>query len=308
MSIEYLRNDNHTVISRHTSEYLAHLAAKKYSQRSMESYKHGLGRFASFLAAQDIQRIADVTGDHLAAFRLELVERNYAIHTINLYLRSVKNLFAYLESTGQVFINPAASLIIPRQRNAICPVPTEQDMKALLSVPDISTPTGIRDRAIIETFYSTGIRLAELVNMNAWDVDSKQGRAKVTGKGKKQRVVPLGRQALFWINRYLKDVRPRFIRKRIDEHALWIGFCGKRIHPLIVERFVKGYGEQAGISSPVTPHALRRACATHMLRGGAHPVEIQMLLGHASLACLSQYLNVTITDMKKTHAKGRPGK
>jgi site-specific recombinase XerD len=308
MDIEKLRHDNHIVISRHTSEYLSHLAAKKYSQRSMESYKHGLSRFASFLAARDIRRIADVTGDHLAAFRLELVEGDYAIHSINLYLRSVKNLFAYLEATGQVFINPAASLIIPRQRNAICPVPTEHDMKALLSVPDISTPTGIRDRAIIETFYSAGIRLAELVNMNARDVDGKQGRARVTGKGKKQRVVPLGRQALFWTDRYLKDVRPRFIRKRIDEHALWLGFCGKRIHPLIVERFVKAYGEQAGLSSPITPHALRRACATHMLRGGAHPVEIQLLLGHASLACLSQYLNVTIADMKKTHAKGRPGK
>lgn len=181
-------------------------------------------------------------------------------------------------------------------------------MENLLTQPDISKPTGIRDRAVIEIFYSTGSRLEELTGMNVYDTDLKQGRAKITGKGNKQRVVPMGKQAVFWTDKYLKEIRPKFLRKRPDVHALRLGFQGKRINPLIVERFISEYGKNAGIKRPVTPHAIRRACATHMLRGGAHPVEIQMLLGHASLQILSRYLKVTITDMMKTHAKRKPGK
>lgn len=288
--------------------YLDHLKTLKYSKKSINSYKQALGRFVSFLTAKDIARPADVTSKDLDGYRLELVDQGYADQSISLYLRSVRGLFKYLEDTGQVFINPAASLIIPRVKEKLKPVPSQDDMASLLSQPDLSTPTGIRDRAIIETFYSTGVRLAELTAMNIYDADLKQGRVKVTGKASKQRVVPLGRKAVFWTDKYLRQVRARFLRKKPDQHALWLGFAGRRIHHLTVERMVSDYGRKAGIKHAVTPHALRRACATHMLRGGAHPVEIQMLLGHGSLRVLSRYLKVTIADMMKTHSKGKPGK
>lgn len=305
--MDVLRDHNHKTISIYITAYLQSLAALKYSQKSINSYKHALTRFISFLTANRINRIVDVTSKDLTSYRLELVGQKYSAQTVTLYLRAVRNLFAYLEDNQQIFINPARSLIIPRVKTDIKSVPTEKDMENLLSQPDIATPTGIRDRAIIETFYSTGMRLEELTGMNVYDTDLNQGRVKITGKGNKERMVPMGKQAVSWTARYLKDVRPKFLRKRPDEHALWLGFQGKRINPLIVERFVKDYGEKANINHPVTPHALRRACATHMLRGGAHPVEIQMLLGHASLRTLSQYLKVTITDMMKTHSQGKPG-
>jgi integrase/recombinase XerD len=306
--MDVLRNRKRITARLPIGQYLDHLKTLKYSEKSINSYKQALGRFVSFLTAKDIARPADVTSKDLDGYRLELVDQGYADQSISLYLRSVRGLFKYLEDTGQVFIDPAASLIIPRGKAQIKPVPTEEEMQSLLSQPDISQPTGIRDRAVIETFYSTGARLAELCGMNVYDTDLKQGRVKITGKGSKQRVVPMGRQAVFWTHKYLKQVRPKFLRKRPDEHALWIGFAGKRINQLIVERFISDYGKKAGIRHPVTPHALRRACATHMLRGGAHPVEIQMLLGHGSLRVLSRYLKVTIADMMKTHSRGRPGK
>jgi site-specific recombinase XerD len=299
---------NRNPICIYIEAFLQHMKTLKYSRKSIESYKQALNRFSSFLTAINIVRIADVTPKDLDAYRLELVDRKYADQSISLYLRSVRKLFQYLEETQQIFINPARSLKIPRVKLELKPVPTEEEMKTLLAQPDISQPTGIRDRAVIETFYSTGARLEELTCMNAYDADLKQGRVKITGKGCKERVVPMGRQAVFWTGKYLKDVRPGFLRKRPDEHALWLGFAGKRINPLIVERFISDYGKTAGIRHPVTPHTLRRACATHMLKGGAHPVEIQMLLGHASLRVLSRYLQVTITDMMKTHSKGKPGK
>lgn len=306
--MDVLRNRKRITARVPVGQYLDHLKTLKYSPKSINSYKQALYRFVSFLTAKDIARPADVTSKDLDGYRLELVDQGYADQSIGLYLRAVRGLFKYLEDTGQVFINPAAALIVPRVKEKLKPVPTEDDMQNLLARPDLSTLTGIRDRAIIETFYSTGVRLEELCGMNVYDADLRQGRVKVTGKGSRQRVVPLGRQAAFWTDKYLKQVRARFLRKRADEHALWLGFAGRRINPLIVERFIREYGKKAGIRHPVTPHALRRACATHMLRGGAHPVEIQLLLGHGSLRVLSRYLKVTIADMMKTHSKGKPGK
>lgn len=299
---------NHNAIRISIDEFLHHLKTLRYSPKSINSYKQALSRFFSFLTAINIVRVADVTARDLAAYRLELIDQNYAPQSIGLYLRAVRKLFKYLEQTQQIFINPARSLIIPKSRIKIKPVPSEKEMETLLSEPDISQSTGIRDRAVMETFYSTGARLEELCGMNVYDTDLKQGRIKINGKGNKERVVPMGKQAVFWTDKYLKEVRPEFLRKRPDEHALWLGFAGRRINALIVERFIRGYGKKAAIKHPVTPHALRRACATHMLRGGAHPVQIQMLLGHASLQSLSRYLKVTITDMIKTHAKAKPGK
>ena len=130
------------------------------------------------------------------------------------------------------------------------------------------------------------------------------------GKGDfwtQERVTPVGKQAVSWIRKYLRKIRPRFFKERHDEQAFWLGEKGKRINPLIVERLVHRYAQKAG-GLPITPHALRRACATHMLRGGAHPVHIQKLLGHATLKTLSHYLKITVKDMVTTHRKGKPGR
>ncbi len=287
--------------------YLEYLKALKYSHKTVSCYKNALNRFISFLTAENIIRVQDVSLNDLESYRLELVNNDYAGPSVSLYLRTVRKLFAYLEETRQIFLNPAQSLRVPKAATKLKPVPTEADMENLLSQPDISTPTGIRDRAILETFYSTGSRLTELVGMDVCDMDLKQGRIKITGKGNKERVVPMGKKAIFWTDKYLKEVRSHFLKKNPDEHALWLGFQGRRINLLIIERAVSEYGKMAAIKYPVTPHAMRRACATHMLRGGAHPVQIQMLLGHSSLRVLSHYLKVTITDLMKTHGEGRPG-
>lgn len=299
---------NHTRLNTYINDYLQTLAALNYSPKSIISYKHALARFSSFLTAKNRDRVQDVTVNDLDTYRLELVDQDYSSQSISLYLRAVKKLFSHLEQHQHIFINPALTVHIPKVKTKIKPVPTEEDMNTLLSMPDLSTLTGVRDRAIIETFYSTGLRLEELTRMKIVDTDLNQGRAKVMGKGSKQRVVPLGKKAIHWIEKYLHDVRPAFLRETPDDHALWLGAMGRRINPLTIERFVSDYGKKANIPHPVTPHALRRACATHMLRGGAHPVTIQMLLGHASLKTLSHYLAVTIIDMKKTHGKGNPGK
>lgn len=290
------------------SDYLNALAAENYSPKSISGYGNALRRFAEYLSATGITQVSDVTCDHLVAYRLHLQEQGYSAATMDVYLRSVRGLFNRLEATGRIFLNPAQAMKTPRYQRRLMPVPSEQEIKQLLMQADQTTPTGIRDRAMMETLYSAGTRLAELVGMDIGHVDIRQGRARIFGKGSKERVVPLGRQAVLWIGAWLKEARPHLCGIRPDERALWLGKNGGRINPLIVERLLQGYSVKAGLSPTITPHSLRRACATHMLRNGAHPVKIQMLLGHATLKTLGQYLRTTIVDMQKMHKGSKPGR
>ena len=288
--------------------YLLHLKSLKYSQRTIRSYKNEFNRFKKFLSGKNIHRLKDVSIEDLDRYRLTLTDGKFSNETVYTYLTCVRKLFNFLQEHQKLFVNPASGLIIPKLIRKMKPVPTEDEVYRLLSQPDVTTGIGIRDRAMMETLYSTGARVNELVCMNTCDLDLKNGHVKVLGKGNKERVVPLGRQAVFWTRQYLKDVRKNFLKNKPDEPALWLGCCGRRIHLLMIERAVSGYGKKAGIALNITPHSLRRAVATHMLNRGAHPVEIQMLLGHSSLQTLGKYLKVSIKDIIKTHSKGRPGK
>jgi len=159
----------------------------------------------------------------------------------------------------------------------------------------------------MELIYSTGARLTEAASVTIFDPDLDRGVLRVLGKGRKERVVPLGRHAIFWLRRYIREARPKLIKDNIDEHALWVTIEGaKSKTPQTFQSAIAEHSKAAGLRR-ISPHALRRACATHMLRHGAHPVQIQFLLGHAGLNTLGQYLRVTITDLKKMHKQSKPG-
>ncbi len=298
---------NHTTITVCIEDFLQHLQSLKYSSKSIKTYRISLDKFQSYLLKNRIDRIQDVTLKDLDQYRLFLVDTGLSDASLAVYLRAVRLLFNYLEDMDIIFMNPAENLIIPRVSRDIKHVPTENDIEKLLNQPDISTLEGIRDRAIIEILYSTGVRLDELVNLKIPDVDMKNNTARVIGKGDKERVVPFGKQAFFWIEKYISEVRPIFLKNDVEQSVFLGSKHGKKIHYLIVERLVHGYSKQAGVET-ISPHCLRRACATHMLQNGAHPVHIQMLLGHASLRVLSRYLKVSIKDLKKMHSERNPGK
>ena len=290
-------------------EYLKHLKARKYSPKSIKAWHDRLNRFSRFVEASGLESLQDVSLTDLEKYRLELLESQMASSSVYIYLSYVKRFFEYQEDTHRIFINPARDLILPKCKRKQQPVPNEEDVEKLLAQPDVSTQDGIRDRAIIEVLYSTGLRLEELTTLKIFDPDLKNKIIMVTGKGSKERIVPLGKQAIFWLRRYIEKVRPKLLKGKLDEHALWIGSqWARRMHPIIIQRNIREYGQSAGASVRITPHALRRACATHMLRAGAHPVQIQLLLGHTSMRTLSQYLKVTVTDMKNMHKKSKPGR
>jgi integrase/recombinase XerD len=290
-------------------EHLDEMKRRNFSKHTIENARRVLNRFIVFIKDQGVARIQDVTESHLEQYRLFLADRKrYAESTAIQCVHQIKKFFDTLAGRQVIFVNPAEN--IPKQRKPVRlqPVPTETEIKRLLNQPDISAPPGIRDRAIIELFYSTGIRHDEMARLNVNDPQLKHHRLRIFGKGRKERVVPVGKHAMFWLERYLREVRP-LLQSNPDERALWLGDSqGKRLNDQLIRRYIRRYWEKARIRTRITPHSLRRACATHMLRNGAHPVEIQMLLGHAHLSSLAQYLQVTIRDLKNMHKASKLGK
>jgi integrase/recombinase XerD len=196
-------------------------------------------------------------------------------------------------------------MFIPYRPRPLLPVPTEDQVERLLAQPNVHTPLGVRDRALLETAYSTGCRVGELLGLRVRDVCLDTPVLRVLGKGPKERLVPVGKQALAWLSAYIHKARPFLVHPHSPE-ALWLTRTGQPVTQPLVGEFLFRYCRGARVPR-FSIHALRRACATHMLRNGAHPIHIQQLLGHAGLGSLSQYLRVTITDLKYAHLKTKPG-
>ena len=288
-------------------KFLKGMENRNYSVKSISSYEESLKRFDCFLELNGISSVQDVTFDLLEKFRASSLEDGLSAGTVALLTRVVKNFFGYLESEGIVFDNPARNLKAPSVEKKMGYVPSEKDMIKLLSRPNPVTLTGIRDRAILEVAYSTGIRLEELVTLKLSRVDLKNRVLRIFGKGGKERIVPLTGKAREWLEKYIAGARRELLKDNIDEERLWIDRRGKAMTDNAIQGMLVRYSKEAGIRR-ISPHSVRRACATHMLRNGAHPVQIQMLLGHADLSTLSRYVNITLEDMRKTHAKSKPGR
>jgi len=288
--------------------FLDWMKQRNYSPRTVRNARYELNRFLSFLAATGIERVQDVTLEHLEAYRLALRDGGMTPGAITGYMSAVRNWFRFLEARQQLFVNPAEKLLVQRPPPMLPRVPPERDVRRFLCLPDVTRPLGVRDRAIFEVAYSCGPRLEELSALSVFDADLSAGTLRVLGKGRKERVLPLGKQAVRWLERYRCEVRPGLVHDPLDEPALWLNSKGgKLVAPGMVAVFQR-YSRQAGFHPPVTVHTLRRACVTHMLQHGAHPVKLQMLLGHATLKNLSQYLSLTITDLRAAHRRSKPGR
>jgi integrase/recombinase XerD len=289
-------------------QYLADRRSLNYSPRTIVSFARALRDFALTLAEAGIERVQDVKSDHLEAFRLRLKDRAFSAASIELYSRSVRKFFDWLEKRQVLFENPGADFLIPKPDRPLLPVPTVTEIQRLLAQPNVGRPIGLRDRALIETAYATGARLEEICRLKIFDPDLSEARLRILGKGRKERAVPLGKHAVYWIKQYLLHGRPPLIKDHPEHDRLWVGQGGEKISGAAIRVQIRKHAKAAGIKTPISPHTLRRACATHMLRNGAHPVQIQMLLGHADLRSLSQYLRVSITDLKKMHRNSKPGR
>jgi integrase/recombinase XerD len=292
------------------ANFLEALKVRRFSPATIKTRHSSLTVFFGYVTSQGMADVRDVSRQTVRDYQLWLQGRGLAVATVQVHLQTLRRFFEHLESTDVILVNPCAGITLPKLASRLPKtVLTQGEARALLDAPDTQTKTGIRDKAVLEMFYSTGIRLAEMTRLTIHDADYKNGFVRVTkGKGGKDRVVPLGRKACDYVREYLQKVRSEWSKASRDERALWLS--SKQPHgPLTSQTIavmVKRYGREAGLAKRVTPHVWRHTCATHLVADGANIAYVQRLLGHRSLRTTQIYTRTTIAEIKATHAKAHP--
>jgi len=291
-------------------EFKQHLRGRNYSERTIEGYGKGLEQFKVYLSEQEIEDLRKVSRETMLNYQARLMERPIAMESKALLIRAVKRLFEYLVEKNLLLINPTEGMIETCRKNKkIGTVLTVEEMKKLLDQPNLSLKTHIRDRAIMEILYSTAIRLDELLNLEIYHADLKDQVLYIRkAKGRKQRVVPLGKSASKYLREYLENIRPYYAKKNPKERRLFINHSGLAMTPEAIRQILRKHRIDAGIKKPVSPHTLRRTCATHLVQQGADIRYVQELLGHSRLSTTQIYTRVMPKEVKEMHTTYHPGK
>ena len=250
--------------------------------------------------------LKDVTREMLRAFLADSVsEKNHDPRTVSRQASCLRSFFSYHFRRRNIAASPANSLTTPKRGKPLPTVLTLREVEAILSVPDLSTLDGLRDRAIMELFYSTGLRLSELVNLKHHMLDMEENVARVVGKGSKTRYVMLGEIAKKALQSYFSH--PEYASSGSNDPC-FPGMKGKPLAPRTIERLINNYAASAGVFKHVTPHVFRHSFATHLLDNGADLRSVQMMLGHASIGTTQIYTHVTIERLKAVYDKTHPRK
>jgi integrase/recombinase XerD len=286
-----------------------HLKAEGYAAGTVEGYRKGLNQFRRYLTDRDIQDLRKVSHGIILDYQASVMNESIAMESKALKLRPVKRLFEHLVDTHRLLVNPTEGIVETCRRNRkIGPVLTVEEIKRLFDRPNLSIKTGIRDRAIMEVLYATGIRLNELLTLEVYHLDLADKVLYIRkGKGRKQRVVPLGKAATAWLREYLEKIRGYYARKRPRQRRLFLLNTGDAMTPGCLRTTLRNYRLQAGIPKPVSPQTFRRTCATHLLQNGADIRYIQKLLGHRRLSTTQTYTKIMPIEVKKIHEKTHPG-
>ena len=291
------------------AEYKKQMKVTGYAQRTIDLYGWGLNGFKGYLQDQQIGDLRKVNHQTILDYQAQVRSEPTAVETSAIKIRAVKRLFEHLTDAHRLLINPTEGIVeTNRQKRKIGTVLTVAEMKTLLDQPNLSLPMQIRDKAIMEVLYCTGIRSDELLNLQVYDADLKDKVLFIgKGKGKKQRIVPLGRKAVTYLKEYLQNIRPRCAGKNPKERTMFLNQQGRPLTWNCIRVRINEYRLKAGIKKSIGLHAFRRSCATHMLQQGADIRYIQKLLGHKYLKTTQLYTKVMPTDVKKTHDKTHPG-
>jgi integrase/recombinase XerC len=288
---------------------------KGYSDHTIRNYRIDLKQFLGFLIQE--RRLAP---EDEASLELEsidfLVIRGYLGRLYDTYKRTtiarklstLRSFFSFLEGRGLFKDNPAADISTPKQGRYIPTYLPVDEMFRLLEGPDREKPLGLRDLAILEVLYSCGIRVAELAGLNISSIDFDQRLVRVLGKGNKERIVPIGRQALMAVKTYLEATLA--LRKKTwgerEDGPLFLNFRGGRLTTRSIGRIVKRYSRECALMTEITPHSLRHTYATHLLDGGADLRSVQELLGHVSLSTTQKYTHVSLDKLMEVYDKAHP--
>jgi integrase/recombinase XerD len=287
-------------------QFLHYLIVEKgLSKNTIEAYSHGLTRFLNHLRGKGVQEIRDVGKFDVRGFLLALKKENLSAKTIVRNLVAIRTFFRFLTQEGILETNPVEDLESPKVAKTLPEILTLKEIEQLLEQPNLQTPLGMRDRAMLEMLYATGMRVSELTHLPTHQVNLEGGYVLLYGKGSKERIVPLGSEAMKWVTLYLKTARG-ILAKGKESPSLFINRSGKGMSRQRFWKNLKDYGQKAGLRKRITPHLLRHSFASHLLEGGADLRSVQMMLGHADISSTQIYTHVTGERLKKIHQRYHP--
>lgn len=286
--------------------YLAYIRLERtLSDNTAESYMYDLQRLTSFLNQKRIESIETVTSDILAEYIRLLFDIGFAPTSIQRSLSSIRGYFAFVASEGAIEKDPTEILETPRSTRYLPSVLTVEEVEAILGAIDTSKRMGVRDRAMIETLYATGMRVSELAAFTFEQYMPEEGLVRIFGKGSKERIVPIGEIANNWIGQYYTQERGLLVKPGTDS-TVFLNKNGRPLSRMGIWKIIQSYVKAAGIAKSVSPHTFRHSFATHLLEGGADLRTVQEMLGHANIVTTEIYTHVDREYLKEVHRSFHP--
>ena len=295
-------------MSNNIDAYLGYLRdVRRMSPNTVESYARDLAALASFAAARE-RAVESLERTELEAFARTLMSSGLSPRSAARAIAGVRGFYRFLAAERTIATDPADDVRAPRAWPALPKYLDLDDVDRLLAQPDASTPRGLRDKALLELLYATGLRVTELLTLKPADINLDAGYLTCIGKGDKQRIVPLGHAAAEWVSRYVKEARPRLLKTRKSPWLFVNAKAGGQLSRVGFWKILKEYGIKAGVSRDLSPHVLRHSFATHLLERGADLRAIQMMLGHSDLSTTQIYTHVLEARLRAVYDKYHPRK
>jgi integrase/recombinase XerD len=288
------------------SQFLTHVRVEKgLSANTVSAYQRDLAKFNAFVQKRKLT-LEGVTRDDLVDFLAGLYRGKLESRTVARNLVTLRNFFRFAQIQELIPVDPSLNLDSPKIRRTLPGYLRLEEVEKLLAQPDAKTALGLRDRAMLEVLYSTGLRVSELIGLRVTDLDAKVGCIRCIGKGDKERIVPAGRKALGMVEKYLRDARPKLLGKGVSSSALFVNRRGMALSRVGVWKILSTYGRRAGLRVALTPHMLRHSFATHLLERGADLRSVQLMLGHADISTTQIYTHVVEERLKQIYKAHHP--
>jgi integrase/recombinase XerD len=290
------------------ASFVVHVRVERgLSANTVAAYRRDLVKFDRFARKRKLALEA-VSRDDLVDFLAGLYREKLESRTVARHLVTLRNFFRFAQIQELIGTDPSLNLESPKIRRSLPGYLRLEEVERLLIQPDAKTALGLRDRAMLEVLYSTGLRVSELVSLRVGDLDSKAGCVRCIGKGDKERIVPVGRKALAMVEKYLQEARPEMLRhaKAIGSTALFVNSRGRSLSRVGVWKILSAYGRRAGLRVALTPHMLRHSFATHLLERGADLRSVQLMLGHADISTTQIYTHVVEERLKQIYKAHHP--